>query len=409
MRLLTVSQLNKYIKTLFDQDPFLSEVYVKGEISNFTNHYRSGHLYFTLKDQTGAIKAVMFRSYAGRLRFSPENGMAVIVSASVSVYERDGVYQLYVTDMQPDGVGALHVAYEQLKERLQREGLFNPEHKKPLPHYPGRIGVITSATGAALQDIRSILERRYPIATLVLCPATVQGTEGAPSIIRALQRLNRFGNVDVIILARGGGSLEDLWNFNEELVARAVFQSKIPVISAIGHETDYTISDFVADVRASTPSAAAELAAPDRDQLRFHLLSLERKLGEFARERLSNYRHRLQGFAQHRLLSSPKEYLHIKKEKLDFFSFSLYNNKKHYFYTLNSQLATKARLLDSLSPLKILDRGYSITLRNRRPVTSITQLSAGDKVRTRLSDGEYTAIVDEIREKEEKNEEGSDI
>ncbi|MGN1418913.1 MAG: exodeoxyribonuclease VII large subunit, partial [Acutalibacteraceae bacterium] len=260
---LTVSQINTYIKSIIDYDTNLKNIYVSGEISNFTNHYRTGHFYFTLKDANAAIKVVMFRTSAQRVRFNVENGMKVIIRGSISVFERDGVYQLYAEDMMPDGIGALNLAFEQLKEKLSALGMFDSEHKKPLPAFPGKIGVITSPTGAAIHDIMTVLERRYPLAEIVLEGVRVQGENAADEIVKAIEKFNRYHACDVLIVGRGGGSLEDLWAFNEEKVAYAIFESEIPIISAVGHETDFTISDFVSDVRAATPSAAAEIAVPD--------------------------------------------------------------------------------------------------------------------------------------------------
>ena len=275
---LTIAQLNRYVKSRLDADENLYNVFLVGEISNFTDHYKTGHFYFTLKDSDAQIKAVMFRQNALRVKFKPENGLKVIVRGRVSLYEAAGSYQVFVDDMQPDGVGALNLAFEQLKERLQKEGLFDEAHKKPLPRYPQRIGVITSETGAAVQDILNILGRRFPYAEVVLAPVLVQG-DGAPEqMIAALQDFNRLQNADVIIIGRGGGSAEDLWAFNDENLAYAVYRSEIPVISAVGHETDFTICDFVADLRAPTPSAAAELAVPDQTELRAEILNMSYRM-----------------------------------------------------------------------------------------------------------------------------------
>jgi exodeoxyribonuclease VII large subunit len=278
----SVTELNNYVKRILDNDENLKNVFVTGEISNFKNHY-SGHMYMTIKDEGGAIKAVMFSSYASRLKFVPENGMKVIIFGSVSLYNKDGSYQLYITDMQPDGVGALNLAYEQLKEKLQNEGLFSTEHKKPIPQFPEKIGVMTAPDGAAVRDIFSVLKRRYPVAEIVFCPVAVQGASAAPEIAKAIKLFNEQNAADVLIVGRGGGSLEDLWAFNEEIVARAIFQSQIPVISAVGHETDFTIADFVADLRAPTPSAAAELAVPDIFELKSDLLGLKQHLSVLMR------------------------------------------------------------------------------------------------------------------------------
>ena len=275
---LSVSQLNRYIKMNFDADENLANIFISGEISNFTNHYRTGHLYFTLKDDSAAVRAVMFNSSAKRLKFMPEDGMKVIARGRVSVYEASGQYQLYVDDMQPDGVGALNLAYEQLKEKLQKEGLFSELHKKPLPPYPEKVGVITSPTGAAVRDIINVLGRRFPYAEIVFCPVLVQGDGAHLQLTDAVNLFNSERAADVIIIGRGGGSIEDLWEFNDEGLARAVYNSEIPVISAVGHETDFTICDFVADMRAPTPSAAAELAVPDANELQYALSALKNRM-----------------------------------------------------------------------------------------------------------------------------------
>ncbi|MBQ3004952.1 MAG: exodeoxyribonuclease VII large subunit, partial [Clostridia bacterium] len=264
---ITVSQLNAYLKSIIEYDDNLRDFYLKGEISNFTNHYRTGHLYMTLKDGESQVKAVMFRSAAQKLKFRPENSMQIIARGRISVYERDGQYQFYIEEMQPDGVGALALAFEQLKKKLENEGLFSKEYKKPIPEFPERIGVVTSPTGAAIQDILNVLGRRYPKAEVIFAPVQVQGDSASGQIAKAIFEFNQKKCADVLIVGRGGGSIEDLWAFNEEVVARAVFASKIPIISAVGHETDFTICDFVADLRAPTPSAAAELATPDIDKL----------------------------------------------------------------------------------------------------------------------------------------------
>lgn len=276
--ILTVSQLNRYVKSMLEENPKLREVYIKGEISGFTNHYKTGHIYMTIKDNSSSVKAVMFSECARRLAFTPMEGMSVILRAGVSLFERDGSYQIYVYEMQPDGLGAVWLAFQQLKDKLEKQGLFDNEFKKPIPSFPHRIGVITSETGAAYRDILNVLGRRWPLATIVFAPATVQGDKAVPTLIDALHQLNERGNCDVIILGRGGGSAEDLWCFNNEQLAYAVFESLVPVVSAVGHETDYTICDFVSDMRAPTPSAAAELVSPDINDLRMSLYSIENEL-----------------------------------------------------------------------------------------------------------------------------------
>lgn len=313
---LSVTQLNTYVRSLLDGDPHLAQVFLSGEISNFTDHYRSGHLYFSLKDDRCVIRAVMFAQYAGRLRFAPEDGMKVIVRGRVGLYEVSGQYQIYVEDMQPDGLGALNLAYEQLKRKLEREGLFRPERKKPLPKFPESIGVITSPTGAAVHDILTILERRYPVAKVVFCPVQVQGEGAAQQIAQAVERFNRRNGADVLIVGRGGGSIEDLWAFNEEVVARAVAASRIPVISAVGHETDFTICDFAADLRAATPSAAAELAVPDRMELLGAILAARERMKSAVQSRLSQESSQLETFLQKRVMQRPQEFLELRKIRL---------------------------------------------------------------------------------------------
>lgn len=399
MTTITVSQLNRYIKAVFDEDRKLSDLYVKGEISNFTDHYQSGHCYFSLKDKQSAIRAVMFKSYAQDLRFAPENGMAVLVQASVSVFERDGTYQLYVTDMQPDGAGALAVAFEQCKTRLAARGLFDVQHKKPLPSYPDKIGVITSHTGAVLQDIVNVITRRYPLGKLVLCPATVQGAAAVSSIILALQALDK-SSCDVIIIARGGGSLEDLWCFNDETLAEAVFAAKTPVISAVGHETDYTICDFVADVRAPTPSAAAELATPSAETLAHRLASVQEYFSRNAAMLWTRQKNRLRQLVRHRALQSPIQYVEKKQQRLDFWTDSLYNKKWLLMRDFSQRLAAKAALLDSMSPLRVLDRGYCVTSKDGKAVSSACILQKDDIISVRFRDGTVLSTVREIQGEE---------
>ena len=314
---LRVSQLNRYIKMNFDADENLANIFISGEISNFTNHYRTGHLYFTLKDDSAAVRAVMFNSSAKRLKFMPEDGMKVIARGRVSVYEASGQYQLYVDDMQPDGVGALNLAYEQLKEKLQKEGLFSEQHKKPLPPYPEKVGVITSPTGAAVRDIINVLGRRFPYAEIVFCPVLVQGDGAHLQLTDAVNMFNSERAADVIIIGRGGGSIEDLWEFNDEGLARAVYNSEIPVISAVGHETDFTICDFVADMRAPTPSAAAELAVPDANELQYALSALKNRMFLNVSSGIADRRSRLEYLTSKGALKSPDEMLSNRSQRLD--------------------------------------------------------------------------------------------
>lgn len=396
----TVSQLNRYVKAMLEEDRKLSGLLVRGEISGFTRHYKSGHCYFRLKDENANVSAVMFRSYADDLRFAPEDGMAVIVQGNVSLYERDGAYQLYVTDIQPDGVGVLAVAMEQLKRKLSVEGLFDSQHKQPLPEYPSRIGVVTSETGAALRDIQQVLSRRYPVAKLVLCPALVQGRDAPKSLIRALQMLDSEGNCDVILLARGGGSAEDLNAFNDEALARAVFAAKTPVISAVGHETDFTICDFVADLRAPTPSAAAELASPSREQLERQLVSAKLFLQNDVRLRLRSAEEWLMRTSSRPVLHDPTEFLAKKTEKLDFLSNLLYNKSTLFFQIQRDRLAAKAKLLDSLSPLRVLERGYCLAYQKKKALLSAKDIQLGQPMTVCFHDGVVQAVAGQMEETE---------
>lgn len=392
---MTVSQLNTVVKDLISEIPAFHCVYVSGEISNFTAHYRSGHYYMSIKDDKSVIKAVMFRNQNMRLKFMPENGMKVLVKARLGVYERDGVYQLYIDDIQPQGAGALSVAYEQLKNKLQAKGLFDEERKKPIPKYPRKIGVITSPTGAAVRDIRDILSRRYPVAEIVFCGVTVQGENAAPEIISAIKKLNDENEVDVIIVGRGGGSIEDLWAFNNESLALAIADSHIPIISAVGHETDFTISDFVADLRAPTPSAAAELAVPDIRDLKNYLTKERAYLNSLMSSRLKAERMRLDSFRNRRSLKDMRYILDSEKERLDALFLQMQQSVKRSLFAQRDRLGKNAALLDSLSPLKILSRGYSVTRRQGELVKDVGQVKDGDKVSVTLSRGTLICTVDE--------------
>ena len=395
----TVSQLNTYLRSKMEADPLLSQIFVVGEISNFTNHYKSGHLYFSLKDDRAVVKAVMFAQHARRLRFVPENGMKVLVQGRISIYEAGGQYQIYAEDMQPDGLGALNMAYEQLKKRLEAEGLFAQERKKTLPLYPQRIGVITSPTGAAVHDILSILARRFPVAEVVFCPVLVQGEGAAPQLVRALRQMNRYGGVEIIIIGRGGGSLEDLWAFNEESVARAVADSRVPVISAVGHETDYTICDFVADVRAPTPSAAAELAVPEQTEILFTLRYQQRRMTQNLRAMLESQRQRL----DYLLLSSPLQRPELltaeKKEALAALWEQLQRAEQALADEKKKELQQAAEHLQALSPLAVLGRGFSVVYgRDHQPLKSARDVERGERLEIILSDGTLLAKVEEKRD-----------
>lgn len=404
MRVITVSQLNRYVKMLLQEDVALTPVYVSGEISNFVNHYKSGHLYFSLKDENALVKAVMFRTYAARLAFRPESGMKVIVRAKASVYEKDGTFQLYVEDMQPDGVGALQIAYEQLKKRLQEEGLFDAARKKALPPFPTRVGVITSPTGAAVRDILNILARRYPLAQVVFLPVLVQGEGAPPQLVAALERMNREKAADVLIIGRGGGSLEELWAFNDERVCRAVAASEIPVISAVGHETDFTLCDFAADLRAPTPSAAAELAVPDAAELLLSLRQTQVQLTVLMRSRLEKARTELQMLHRQKALSSPTYYVEQMAMQLDLLTRSFEHSAKTALQDAHAQLAAASAKLDALSPLKVLSRGYAMARTDDgRLVTSVADVCKGNMLYMDMCDGTLACTVQDIQKEETDN------
>ncbi len=399
MKVISVGQLNRYVKRVLEEDQNLAAVYIGGEISNFTHHYKSGHLYMSLKDETAAVKAVMFRGAASQLAFMPENGMRVIVRARVSLYERDGAFQLYIEEMQPDGVGALQIAFEQMKKRLAAEGLFDESRKRPLPSYPTRVGVITSPTGAAVRDIFTVLGRRFPLARVVFCPVLVQGEGAAASIVEAIKRFNDRRAADVLIVGRGGGSIEDLWAFNEEPVARAVAASAIPVISAVGHETDFTICDFVADLRAATPSAAAELAVPDSSRLAEHLLALRSRLAAACRNRVVNCGRDLAVLREKRCLSAPQYYTDEQSLRLDMLAHRFASAAGQQLAVADRRLVATAAKLDALSPLKVMGRGYAISYdEDGHVLTSVTQTKENDALRLRLADGTLHCRVTAIEE-----------
>lgn len=385
----TVSQLNKYIKQMMEKIPVLSNIWVKGEISNFKLHY-SGHMYMTLKDGGGVLKAVMFKSNAARLSFMPENGMKVLARGRVSVYERDGVYQLYIEEMQPDGIGSLHIAFEQLKEKLAKEGLFDQRHKKPLPRYPETIGVITATTGAAIRDIINVLGRRYPYAKVVIYPALVQGEGAAAQIARGIEYFNEHGCADVLIVGRGGGSLEDLWAFNEEVTARAIFASKIPVVSAVGHETDFTIADFVADLRAPTPSAAAELVVPSAYELKERFGALKKRIIYCMDQKLQSLHLNLKRLP----VKSPKGRIDDARLRLDSATRQLIRNMELIRTSKSERLSALCGKLDAMSPLSVLKRGYSIAKDGTgHVIKSARQLKSGDKFELMLFDGSKNCQV----------------
>lgn len=394
---LSVSQLNRYIKMNFDADENLANIFISGEISNFTNHYRTGHLYFTLKDDSAAVRAVMFNSSAKRLKFMPEDGMKVIARGRVSVYEASGQYQLYVDDMQPDGVGALNLAYEQLKEKLQKEGLFSELHKKPLPPYPEKVGVITSPTGAAVRDIINVLGRRFPYAEIVFCPVLVQGDGAHLQLTDAVNLFNSERAADVIIIGRGGGSIEDLWEFNDEGLARAVYNSEIPVISAVGHETDFTICDFVADMRAPTPSAAAELAVPDANELQYALSALKNRMFLNVSSGIADRRSRLEYLTSKGALKSPDEMLSNRSQRLDTAFSKMLSSYENRIGGKKVEFISAATALSKLDPMSVIMRGFAfVSDKNGKNVYSSQSLAKGDKINVRFHDGSAACEVKEI-------------
>lgn len=396
--ILTVSQVNTYIKSIIDYDSNLNNIYLCGEISNFTNHYRTGHFYFTLKDESSSLKAVMFRQNAQTLRFEPYNGLKVLVRAKVSVFERDGVYQLYVTDMQPDGLGELNLAFEQLKEKLSQEGFFDEAHKKSLPLMPKKIAVITSPTGAAVQDIINVISRRYPCCELMIAPVQVQGVSSSEQIVSAFKKLNDDKSADVIILARGGGSLEDLWSFNEERTARAIFESEIPVVSGVGHETDFTISDFVSDRRAPTPSAAAEIVTPDIRSIYSQLQYYFDTLDSILRDKLFSYKLRFDEYAEILTMISPEAKISEKRKELSALYSVLFNETNRILQNKKIRFDYLVNTLDTVSPLKTLMRGYSIVFDNMgNQISSVHKLTNGDKINLKIKDGEVLCTVDEVK------------
>ena len=395
MQPVSVTQLTQYIKLLLDRDEVLSQACVRGELSNYKMH-SSGHHYFTLKDEGAVISCVMFRSDAARLRFRPESGMSVILAGRVSLFPKSGQYQIYVSHMQPDGVGDLAVAFEQLKRRLSAQGYFDTEYKKPLPRYPQRVALVTSPTGAAVRDMIRILGRRWPAAKVLVCPVKVQGEGAAQEIAAMLDYVDQNALADVIITGRGGGSIEDLWAFNEECVAQAIFRCKTPVISAVGHEPDVTISDFTADVRAATPSNAAELAVCDREEVRQNLTQLALRMRRAQERRLLAARQRLERLEKSPVMRTPEAaiqqkalLLELLRQRLEHGGETLLQRRRQHF----SQIAAR---LDALSPLKVLGRGYAVMTKDEQVIRSVTQLSAGDAVDLRLSDGRAYCKVDRV-------------
>ncbi len=404
-QIISVSELNEYIKLVLEHDELLMNVCVKGEISNFTNHYKTGHLYFSLKDAGGAVKTVMFRGNAIRLKFKPENGMKVLVSGRIGVFPRDGQYQLYAESMEPDGIGALALAFEQLKAKLAKEGLFDERRKKPLPFMPMRIGVITSPTGAAIRDILNILGRRFPMAEVELYPALVQGESASADLVRGLMRMNREKRVDVIIIGRGGGSIEDLWAFNEENLVRAVAASEIPVISAVGHETDFTLCDFAADRRAPTPSAAAELAVPNAADLLYTVQEAGLRLNRAMARKLSLMRERLDRLSASRVLKNPQTVIDDKRMALMNEERLLTERMQTILREKKAALGERGAKLGALDPLAVLARGYGAVFDEKgKVVKSVADTAVGETVMLSLSDGRITATVDAVEKETTEKE-----
>lgn len=386
-KVLSVSQLNFYIKSIIENDPRLNLVFLTGEISNLTNHYRSGHIYLSLKDEKSVIRAVMFAGNARSLRFQPQDGMKIICRGRIALYEPSGQYQLYIEDMQPDGVGALTIAFEQLKNSLAEKGLFDNSHKKPIPKFPGVIGVITSPTGAAVQDIRNILSRRYPCADIVMCPVLVQGENAPSQLVNAVRTLDKYSACDVIIIGRGGGSIEDLWAFNSEELAYAIYECKIPVISAVGHETDFTICDFVSDLRAPTPSAGAELAVPDKDELMSYYNSQYQYISSLIDVKMKNYSNFITDIRRRLSLVSPKSKIDEYSRQLDSLCDKAGNLVNDKIIKTDSIIKSITAKLEGINPVAVLSRGYAIVEKNGQVINSKDQLAADDEFAVEFSDG----------------------
>lgn len=393
-KICTITELNEYLKGMFDSNPNLTGVYVRGEISNYKFH-SSGHHYMTLKDENAVIRAVMFKYDAGKLNFRPESGMKVIAKGRVSVFPRDGQYQLYISDMIPDGVGALYVAFEQLKKRLGEEGLFSAEHKKRLPDYPSKIAVITSPTGAAVRDILRILNARYPIADVLVCPVLVQGPDAPGEICEMIEYVNLHNLADLIITGRGGGSIEDLWGFNDERVARAIYASEIPVISAVGHEPDVTISDFVADVRAATPSNAAEIAVPDSMSLRKNVNEYKNRIYSHLVSKITFNKELVKNISEKNIMKSPWMFYQERRLNLDFIAEKLSSATSKKILKSRERFGGLVAALDAMSPLKVLSRGYSIVSNaNGEIIKKVSDAKTGDKLDLRVEDGSVKCTVD---------------
>ena len=395
---LSVRQLNFYIKSLIDGDPRLNCVTVLGEISNLKNHYQSGHLYFTLKDKDASINCVMFRSYASRIKFNPENGQQVIVRGRVSVYERDGVYQIYAEEMNDAGLGDIALKFEQTKKKLEAEGLFDIENKRKIPQFPKKIAVVTSPTGAAVRDIVNIISRRWKLAEILICPVSVQGDGAVPEMLTALDKLYELDGIDVCIVGRGGGSAEDLWAFNDERLAYKIYEAPFPVISAVGHETDFTISDFVADLRAPTPSAAAELAVPNGEEILSYLLKREGQLKNLLFAKYENSYLKFERLASNKVFTNPAEVIISgRAQTVDLLADKMASALRETLANLKLSLSKSTAGLDALSPLKTLARGYSVASVEGKTVASVKQLKSDDILDIRFFDGEAKAKIQEIK------------
>ncbi len=402
----SISEINEYVRMVLDGDPRLRHVWLRGEISNFTNHYKTGHFYFSLKDEASSLRAVMFRGNNSRLTYMPENGMRVLAHGEIRSYPRDGQTQIVINEMQPDGAGALALAFEQLRHRLEAEGLFDNSRKKPLPRFPRRIGVITSPTGAAIHDIIRIVGRRYPMAELILFPALVQGTGAAESLCMGMEFFQTVDLVDVIIIGRGGGSMEDLWAFNDEVLARTIAASRLPVISAVGHESDVTICDFVADVRAPTPSGAAELAVPDRNELSTLFDGMNIRLHRAMDGRLAYAREALGRRQSNRFLTSPGVLFDERRMHLCLREERLGRQAERLLELYRSHWHGRVSRMDALNPLSVLSRGYAMVThaeQGEKTVTSVTLLKKGEQVSLRFSDGLATATVQSISPHSKQN------
>ena len=395
-KIFTVSEISKLIKNYLESKDIFNKVWLRGEITNFTLH-RSGHMYFDLKDEESVIPVAMFKNANQFLKFKPEHGMKVIANGSISVYLPHGRYQFILSELLPDGLGALHLAYLQLKDKLSKEGLFALEHKVPIPQYPRVIGVITSATGAAVRDIINVTTRRFPGIKILISPSKVQGDGAAKELVIGIERLHEIGGVDVIIIGRGGGSLEDLWAFNEEIVARAIYESKIPIISAVGHETDYTISDFVADARAPTPSAAAEMAVPDITELTQLITNNIQQIKQHLKKMVENYKLHLHRLLESPVFTRPKDRINQHRQYLDTITSSFSTNLRHYYKIKRSNLDNNLGKLTAMNPTAILNRGYSMTLKlpENKLISSIGTVSEKDKIKLILRDGALKCVIEE--------------